>query len=76
MSNFYESFFKTEKWNKIWNASNENEFKIEGRNIKQIREEINFQRNQLCCADKVDNSKRVQLIPLIFLLIFLNFILK
>ena len=42
----YEAFFKTEKWNKRWNASNENEFKIEGRDIKQIREEINLQRNQ------------------------------
>ena len=43
-SPWYESFFKTEKWNKIWNASNENEFKIEGKDIKQIREEINSHR--------------------------------
>ena len=59
MTNFYELVFKTEKWNNIWESSNENEFKIEGRNIKEIKEEINFQRklkeNTLLSTDFEEN---------------------
>ena len=44
MSNLSEFLFNTERWNNIWNSSNENEFKIEGRTLKEIKEEINLQR--------------------------------